>query len=260
MFKVNIMKNIFRGLFVCVAFCMVSCESLVEDINDDPNGLVIEEVNADLFLTGAQLANALAQAGHANRMAGMWSGQLIGYASVYGNAFGYNISTAEANSTWNRIYISVIPQVRHIVSISESDPLLKGISKVIEAHAIGTAASLFGDVPYSQVNQEEIDDPVFDGQISVIDAALSLLDSAISDLSLSQDIYYNGNSAQWQEAAHTLKARYHMYKRDYAAAYAAALNGISSSDNTMSYQPLNSQTGDQNLFYTILVHEVLIIL
>jgi len=252
------MKNIFKGLFVCIAFCMVSCESIVEGINDDPNGLVIEEVNADLFLTGAQLANALAQAGHANRMAGMWSGQLIGYASVYGNAYGYNISTAEANSTWNRIYISVIPQVRHIANISESDALLTGISKVIEAHAIGTAASLFGDVPYSQVNQEEIDDPVFDGQVSVIDAAISLLDNALGDLnttpgrSLSQDIYYNGNSAKWAEAANTLKARYLMYKRDYSGAYAAALNGISSSENTMSYTPINSQTGDQNLFYTIL--------
>ncbi len=254
----NLIKNIYKGLFFAIALLMVSCESIVEDINDDPNGLVIEEVDAALFLTGAQLANALAQAGHANRMAGMWSGQLIGYASVYGNAYGYNISTAEANTTWNRIYISVIPQVRHIANISDADPLLKGISKVLEAHAIGTAASLFGDVPYSQVNQEEIDDPVFDGQITVIDAAISLLDSGISDLNstpgrgLSQDIYYNGNSAKWLEAAHTLKARYHMYKRDYSSAYAAALSGISSSDNTMSYEPLNSQTGDQNLFYTIL--------
>ena len=251
------MKNIFKGLFVCIAFCMVSCESLVEGINDDPNGLVIEEVDANLFLTGAQLANNLAQAGHVNRMAGMWSGQLIGYASVYGNAYGYNISTAEANSTWNRIYISIIPQVRHIIKISENDPLLKGISKVMEAHAIGTAASIFGDVPYSQVNQEDVDDPVFDGQISVLDAAISLLDNAISDLSstpgrsLSQDIYYNGNSGKWLEAANTLKARYYMYKRDYGAAYSAALQGISSSANTMSFKPL-SESGSQNMFFTIL--------
>jgi hypothetical protein len=258
MFKIKIMKNILKGIFVCIAFCMVSCESIVEGINDDPNGLVIEEVDADLFLTGAQLANALAQAGHANRMAGMWSGQLVGYASVYGNAYGYNISTAEANSTWNRIYISTIPQMRHIVRISEADVLLSGIAKVMEAHAIGTAASIFGDVPYSEINQEEIDDPAFDGQVSVIDAAISLLDDAISDLngtpgrSLSQDIYYGGDSGKWIEAANTLKGRYHMYKRDYSAAYAAALQGISSSNNTMSYKPLNSQTGDQNLFYTIL--------
>ncbi len=257
MYKMNIMKNIIKGLFVCLAFCMVSCESLVEGINDDPNGLVIEEVDAALFLTGAQLANNLAQAGHVNRMAGMWSGQLIGYASVYGNAYGYNISTAEANSTWNRIYISIIPQVRHIISISENDPLLKGISKVMEAHAIGTAASIFGDVPYSQINQEEVDDPVFDGQISVLDAAIGLLDAAIADLSstpgrgLSQDIYYNGDSGKWLEAANTLKARYYMYKRDYSAAYAAAQQGISSSANTMSFNPL-SESGSQNMFFTIL--------
>jgi len=252
------MKNIFKGLILFAAFFLVSCESLVEGINDDPNGLVIEEVDANLFLTGAQLANALAQSGHANRMAGMWSGQLIGYASVYGNAYGYNISTAEANSTWNRIYISIIPQVRHILSISDADPLLRGISKVMEAHAIGTAASLFGDVPYSQVNQEGVDDPIFDGQISVLDAAISLLDEGLSDLnstpgrSLSQDIYFNGDSGKWIEAANTLKARYFMYKKDYASAYTAALDGISGSAGTMSFKPLGTETGNQNLFFEIL--------
>ena len=250
------MKNIFKGICLfAIVLSLSSCLDLVEGINDDPNGITIEEVDPQLFLTGALLGNNLAQAGHANRICGMWSGQLVGYQAVYGNAYGYDISTAEANSTWNRIYVSTIPQLRQMAKIAGDDALLTGIAKVAEAHAIGTAASIFGDVPYAEINNEEIPDPRFDGQVSVIDAAINLLDAGISDLSsipgrsLSEDIYYNGDASQWVEAAYTLKARYHMYKKDYGSAYTAAKNGISSGANTMKFTP-SGETGNQNLFFT----------
>ncbi len=254
------MKNIFKGLLLIAVLISTSCQDLVEGINDDPNGITISDVDAQLFLTGALLGNSLAQAGHANRIVAMWSGQLTGFAAVYGNAYGYNISTAEANSTWNRIYISVIPQVRHIVLNKPNDALLQGIAKTVEAHAIGTAASLFGNVPYSEVNLEDVDDPRFDDQISVLDAASALLDDAISDLgsasgrSMSEDIYFDGDASKWREAAYTLKARYAMYKRDYSAAYAAAQNGISSSAGTMSHIPRGDDgtVVDKNLFFEII--------
>lgn len=250
------MKNIFKGICLfALVLSLSSCLDLVEGVNDDPNGITIEEVDANLFLTGALIANNLTQAGHANRICGMWSGQLVGYQAVYGNAYGYDISTAEANSTWNRIYVSTIPQLRQIVKVAPDDALLTGIAKVVEAHAIGTAASIFGDVPYSEINNDEIPDPRFDGQISVIDAAINLLDEGISDLlktggrSLSEDIHYNGDAAKWIEAAHTLKARYYMYKKDYTNAYVAAQNGISSSANSLKFTP-SGETNNQNLFYT----------
>jgi len=257
------MKNIIKSLFLLTAVMMTSCEGLVEGINDDPNGITISDVDAQLFLTGAMLANSVSQAGHLNRISGLWSGQLVGLASVYSNAYNYNISTAETESTWNALYIGVIPNLRHIRNELPNDRLLQGITRVIEAHAIGTAASRFGDVPYSEVNQEEIADPVFDGQVSVIDAAISLLDQGISDLSaaggrsISEDIYYNGDATKWIEAANTLKARYFMYKKDYPSAYTAAQNGISSSANTMSFMPQGDASvsiGDKNLFNEILAN------
>jgi len=88
-----------------MAVMLSSCEGLVEGINDNPNGLVLEDVDANLYLTGVLLGNISAQGGHLNRIAGMWSGQLTGFASVYGNAYQYDISTAETNSTWNNIYL-----------------------------------------------------------------------------------------------------------------------------------------------------------
>jgi len=216
-------------------------------------------VEAELFLTGAQLANIVAQGGHLNRIAGMYSGQLVGLNSVYSNVYGYDFSTAETVSTWSRIYIGVVTNTRHIVQEVPDDKLLTGIAKVLEAHAIGTAASLFGDVPYTEINSSEVDDPKFDDQISVFNAMQSLLDNATEDLSaavsrsLDWDIHFNGNANAWREVANTLKARYYMQMKDYTSAYSAALNGISSDANSMKYVPGEGDgEGNKNLFWTIL--------
>lgn len=255
------MKNIFKYTLLLVVLLASSCQDLVDDINDNPNQITVNEVDAQLFLTGAMLANSVAQGGHLNRIAAMYSGQLTGLSSLYSNIYGYSLSTAESVSTWSRIYIGIIPNVRHIRNNAPDDNLLQGISKVLEAHAIGTAASLFGDIPYSQINNDEVDDPVFEGQISVIDAAILLLDDAIGNLNagssrnLGEDIYFGGDAAKWIAAANTLKARYYMHKKDYNSAYTAAESGIASADGNMQHIPrgdANIAEGDKNLFWEIL--------
>ncbi|MEO0895919.1 MAG: SusD/RagB family nutrient-binding outer membrane lipoprotein [Bacteroidota bacterium] len=255
------MKRFIYTALIFLAMLAFSCQSLVEGIDENPNGITVDEVNPTLFLTGAQLANSSAGVGHLNRIAGMWSGQLVGLSSLYSNIYGYSISTAEAIGTWSRIYIGVIPNVRHIRNIAPDDPLLQGISKVLEAQAIGLGASLFGDVPYSEISNEEIPDPSFDGQVSVLNAAISLLDNALVDLasaggrSLSQDIYFDGDADKWIAAANTLKARFYMLQRDYSNAYSAAQNGIASADGNMQHIPRGDasvSSGDKNTFWEIL--------
>ena len=85
----------------------ISCEDMVEGINDNPNDIIVGDVQERLFLTGAQLANVQLNCGHLNRIGGMYSGQLIGYSSLYSNIYGFSLSTAESNSEWNYIYVNV---------------------------------------------------------------------------------------------------------------------------------------------------------
>ncbi len=255
------MKNIIKISFLLIALIATSCQDLVEGINDNPNKITIADVDPTLFLTGTLLANTSAQAGHLNRIAGMYSGQLTGISSLYSNIYGYSLSTAESVGTWSRIYIGIVPNARHMRQELPNDNLIVGITKVLEAQAIGLAASLFGDVPYSQINNEEVDDPAFDSQMSVLSAVNSLLDDAISDLSsatsrsIDEDIYYEGDATKWREAAYTLKARFLMMTRDYSGAYAAAQQGISSFGNNMTHIPRGDASvaeGDKNLFWEIL--------
>jgi hypothetical protein len=236
----------------------VSCEEMNEGINDNPNDIIVNDVNETLFLTGAQLANVQLNCGHLNRIGGMYSGQLIGYSSLYSNIYGFSLSTAESNSEWNYIYVNIMSNTRHIANNS-TNPLLIGIAKIIEGHAFGTGASLFGDIPFSEAGNIEISDPVFDSQIDVYAGAIALLDEGISTLntasagSISEDIYFGGDKAKWIAAAYTLKARFYLHQKNYASAFTAAQNGISSASGDMKYSPPGAAgSGDRNLFWTIL--------
>ncbi len=239
---------------------MSSCEKIVEGINDNPNNLVQSDIEARLLLTGAELANTVANAGHLNRISGMYSGQLIGFQSLYSNIYGYSLSTAESVQDWSRIYVGCIPQARAIREMVPDDQLMAGITKIMEAHAIGTAASLFGDVPYSEIDNPEIADPKFDKQVDVFTSAIALLDEAITDLSnatprkIPEDIYFTGDKDKWTAAAYTLKARYYLQMKRYGDAYTAAQNGISSYDGNLTFFPqgISGQVGDKNLFWTMI--------
>jgi hypothetical protein len=255
----KLMKNFFRLILAGSMLMLISCE-IPTDLNDNPNGITLSDPAPNLFLNGAQLANVMVQNSHLNRISGMFSGQLIGYASLYSNIYGYSLSTVESNDEWNGCYTGVLTNVRLIRETVPDDKLLVGISKVLEAHAVGTLAILMGDVPYSEAISE-VDDPKFDSQVSVLAAMTSLLDGAISDLGSASsrpenyDIYYNGDKDKWIDAAYTLKARYALIQSDYAGALTAATSGISASAGDMNFIPRGDAAvteGDKNLFNAIL--------
>ena len=252
------MKNIYKFLiFISLVYTVFSCEDIVSDINENPNDLIVSDVQEKLFLTGGQLANIQLQCGHLNRVSGMYSGQLIGFAALYSNIYGYNLSTGESNDEWRALYGGVMTNMRHIRENSDS-ALLRGIATIIEAHAFGTGASLWGDIPYSEAGISEIEDPIFDPQVNVYNSAIALLDEGINTLNgatsepIDEDIYFNGNKDNWIAAAYTLKARFYLHQKDYSNALSAAQNGISSASGDLKFVPGNAVSGDTNLFWTIL--------
>ena len=80
------MKKLFtKSTLALLIVFSFSCEDLNEDINSNPNDILITDVEDKLFLTGAQLANVQLQVGHLNRISGMYSGQLIGLGLYFQN-------------------------------------------------------------------------------------------------------------------------------------------------------------------------------
>ena len=113
------MKKLIVKSFLIIGILIASsCESIVEDINANPNDILTTDVESKLFLTGSLLANVQMQLGHLNRIGQMYSGQLIGFSSLYSNIYGFNLSTAEANSEWNALYVGVLTNMRNISNLA----------------------------------------------------------------------------------------------------------------------------------------------
>ncbi len=251
------MKKIFL-FFIIIIF--MGCEDLVDEVDTNPNSLTADQIVPSSVLPGAQVANILVQSGHLMRISGLYSGQFVAYQSLYLNIYSYNLTAEESISTWERAYVNSLPNLRFIQREAQGDGLLTGIAKVVEANLMGTVAAYHGNVPYSESVNPDIEDPVFDSQVAVFNSLIQLLDNAIADLnsggsrSLSEDIFFNGNSARWIAAANTLKARFYMYLRNYSSAYAAAQNGIKDPANDLLYRPTGEDgvAGTKNAFWEIL--------
>ena len=243
------------SLIIATFICLVACQSVVDDINND-NPNKIGSVDGQTLFTGIQLANTTAQSGYLNWAAGVWTGNFVG-SGRFAPVQNYQYGNTNSDTPWRNIYVGVVKQAREIrsgIGVTNKN-FFYGASKVLEAYAVGTAVNVFGDVPYSEASNDEIPTPKYDSQVEVYTALQVLLDEAISDLQvagtsggISEDIYFDGDSSKWIKAAFTLKARLFLDVRDYSNAVAAAQNGISSESESMKYYPpAVILTGDTNL-------------
>jgi hypothetical protein len=239
------LKNIKKYTALLASVVLISgCQRMVEGLDVSPNSP--SAATPSLVLTGAQLANIQFQEGEVARLAGMWCGYFTGSDRQYISLYEYNTSAGDFDNAWSPIYPFVVKQARIIQrdAAKANNRLVVGMAKVLEAHALGTATALWGDVPNTEAaDVDKFPMPKYDGQLQVYTAVQTLLDAAIADLNAgvvsaitspgASDIYYQGNKAKWIAAAYTLKARYYMHTKEYAKAVTAATTGVTSPAGSM---------------------------
>jgi starch-binding outer membrane protein, SusD/RagB family len=224
-----------------------------EGKNVDPDAPTA--VNPDGLLKGIQLANIEVQLGQTQRITGMWTGQYRGVILLYLSLHEYNYSAFESSDQWNLAYQSVVKQARIMRDGLKEDPFYQGVGKIMEAHALGTLAALYGDIPFTEIAQDEkFPNPKVDNQRAVYGGLQTLLDDAITDLkkitgtrTVASDLLFKGAYTKWIEVAYTLKGRYYMETKEYDKAYTAALTGISAGANSLKFIPPGTAIGDGNL-------------
>jgi starch-binding outer membrane protein, SusD/RagB family len=141
---------------------------------------------------------------------------------------------------------------------ARNDDQYLGIVQVWEALQMGVAASIYGDIVYSQALQDE--PGVLDPQEQVYTRLQALLDSAITNLASTRgpgpgdvDLAFGGDVVAWRRVARSLKARLYMHVGErtpaaYALALAQARQGIASSAGDMiTYQ--STTVGEQNRWW-----------
>ncbi len=255
------MKNKITYIILFISISFLSCKKMVDGINTDPNNP--QDATAATMLTGVQLSNAIVQEGELARRAGMWSGYFAGQLFQYNSYQLYNVIANDYNDTWSQVFAATIKNCRLMrqKSLEINNIRLAGVSRVIEAHVTGTALALWGDIPYSQVYNENFPNPIYEPQAKVYDSLQVLLDSAINNLNsasfisfATQDIVYQGDNIKWRQAAYTLKARYYLQTKQYALAMTAANNGISVAANNMVMTHIDNANGS-NLYSQFMIDE-----
>jgi hypothetical protein len=250
--------NIASGL---LAFGVAGCGDFLssEDVTGNPNQPTA--ATRDALFVAFQAGQFGVQEYALAQLACEWVQQCTGVQRFSFTRTTYDILDSDFNPDWAQIYGGGgLKEIREVQASATTDNeiVYRGIAKVWEAFTMGTAASLWGDIPYSQAGPDN-PTPVFDEQLAVYDALQVLLDGAIADLASgtvqtgvgANDLVYGGDPVLWTEAAHTLKARFYLHTAEvrgapaYQAALAAAQLGISSPEN--NFTAYHSQTqGEQN--------------
>lgn len=249
LFIINVLSLLFFG-----------CDKMVEDLNQNPNNPT--SAPYQYILTGAEVATIILQTGEPARESGIFAGQFTGFDRQHLALNNYLVTATTFDSTWRVIFRDILRNIRVAeASARESgiDGVALGILQVLEALDLGTATSLFGDIPYDQAGSLEFENPEFESQIVIYGKIQTLLDDAIVNLAsgtgrppASTEIYFDGNAVAWTQVAYTLKARFFMHTKEYPSAYTAALNGIGSNGSTHTNNmksPHGTATDDANLYY-----------
>jgi len=235
-------------------------------LTTNPNAPVT--TGRDQLFVGVTVVQTVQQTGDLARLFSMWVQSMAGTDRQYVAYANYVITQDNFAGDWSNVYTGgglIDERAIEKQAISVGDSTYAGIAKVMEALTMGTAADVWGDVPYREAVGAELQ-PHLDPQQQVFADVQAQLDTAIEWLQCqantcagpgSNDLFYNGDPTKWLALAHTLKARYFLHvstmdQTGYDSALVEAQQGISSpTGDLISYQ--SSDPNEWNLWYQFMV-------
>lgn len=235
------------------AAMFTSCEGVVDDLNVNPNEFT--SVPAQLVFNQTVLNTVSIAEAEPARIAGMWSDQFAGTDRQYITQDRNEVSSATFDEIWEDLYQQGISQaqIAQELSTAEGQTVLANLAGMLEGYYAAEAALMFGDVPYTEVNNLEISDPAYDPQAQVLATAINLIQGGISGDG-SDELVSFGNeiltgTSTWGELGNALLARYYLAQGDYPNALTAA-RAASFDETTDGVEIIHSTTNfAENLFF-----------
>lgn len=239
--------------FMLIAGLLVGCSDFLNnpEVQKDPNRAI--DVHPDQLFNAIQISHFFMQEGALARTFSIWVQQMSGTDRQLLGYGRYEITEADHDGEFNDVYQGGgLIDIRNLIAKTSASNWVnyRGIAKVYEALVMGTAAAIWGNIPYSEAVNPDIPTPKLDRQADIYAALQSLLDDAIADLQSTtggylppNDHVYGADLTKWVEFAHSLKARLYLhwgeafeagaelpsgYSNPYQQALAEAQQGISS--------------------------------
>jgi hypothetical protein len=243
------MKKITLLILGMLGMVLISCQDLTEGFNDNPNAFT--EVPSDLIIGQVELQAEMIANSTAARTAGIFVDHFTGADRQYVALNNYTTTAGDYDDLWERIY-NLRAQAL-IIQENSTNLVIKGRAQMLEALAIGEAAALWGDIPFTEANKPtEFENPKYDSQAEVFKAVQALLDQALTNVgnSVVQGSVMVINGASYAKIIHSLKARYYLIVKDYANALKEAQLGINLVNGDQGLLVKHSATNNtENLFW-----------
>lgn len=217
-------------IFFLYSISFISCEITDFDLQENPNQLTPNSVDADFVLNEIQILfvesmNALA----------INTDDVMRYEAMR-DAYTDIADNSSLNGEWLDVY-RLRENTKIIESLAESDDNLlfhRGIARLLQAYSTITLVDYLGDIPFSEANDANNFNPVADDDEAIYTSILAEIDLAIADFNNQTvapdlDLYYNGDAEKWTRAANSLKFRMYLNTGN-----TSAINGLLSADNLIS--------------------------
>lgn len=245
-------KYVKAGVVLSFALFGAGCDDFIQGpgLTETPNSPATGTAQQQLISVQARMATLLE--GQLARTAGIYTQQIIGQNNQQLTVSQYLYGESDYSGFFSGFYVGGgLVAIRNVQALTaeSGDKLLEGVALVWEGLAMGTAASIWGDLPYSEAISAEILTPKLDPQEAVYAEVQARLDAGIAALQAAStagncepaDLVYcatttglrSSQITKWIAAANTLKARFYLdlVERNGPAAYtlalAAAQQGIS---------------------------------
>lgn len=202
-------------LFIFSVLCICSC------LPEDDGNVNPSEVPASALFTNStvSLMDFMASPNVNTNNFRLWGQQWA--QTTYPDESNYELVERDVNgAAWNRLYATVIKDLREAKIILADDPFLSDENKrvqtammnTLEIYAFHLLVDIFGDVPYSESIDINNISPKYDDDEAIYNDLITRLDAVIEDLNGESamggaDLIYGGNAAAWSKFANSLKLR-----------------------------------------------------
>lgn len=233
--KIHLNKIVKSTLLVASFGLVLSCQKRFDVVNTDPNNSTVTATS--FLLTNAQKTmmdltwDEWFNGRRGNQLAQYWASNQYSAESRY--ALRVNIT----NTYWSRFYSRALQDLEEIVRLNQNAPddyvgfgkneNQIAIARTMQAWLYQNMTDSWGPIPFSQaLGGAEFPNPKYDSQEEIYMGLIDMLNEAIAqfdntDNSVKGDMIYNGNVAQWEKLANSLKMRVAIRMADVKPAEAA---------------------------------------
>ncbi|WP_324676613.1 SusD/RagB family nutrient-binding outer membrane lipoprotein [Hymenobacter sp. GOD-10R] len=265
------------SLAAVFAFAAASCDKdKFLDVNNNPN--LPLTVPPTVLLTGAEASTGFVVGNELGRVTELFIQHTAGINNQPRTYDTYQIRGNYDNQWNNELYGGTLINLQQIINATqETSPAYAGAAKILKAYNFALTTDLWGDIPYSQALQGNLDAPnfaprfdtqqdIYQGNTSLgVQSLFDLVKEGLADLDKTSvlkpgadDLVYQGNLTRWKKFGNTLllKLANTISKKNPTLA-TSIINEVLAKgtaalivDNADDFQvPYGTAVGNQNPFY-----------